>query len=135
MDNYKAMGGSESVDGETGGVSRFMKGADFDGEGQKVVVVGIESFMPADAQYGIKNIYGVGGVVAKANWFIKEGILEEGQSFKYKFTQDGAVKEFDNNSVSFFFAFKQANPEEGAKITIKRNKISNTDVKWSITTA
>lgn len=133
MDMYKAMGGTENIEESNAGTGRFMKGADFDGEGQIVTVVGIEKFVPADAQYGIKNTYGAGGVVVKQNWFVKEGILEEGQSFKYRFTQDGANREFDNNSVSFFFAFKQANPAEGETVLIKRNKISNTDVKWVIT--
>jgi hypothetical protein len=133
MDAYKSMGG-EHVEGETTGVSRFMKGADFEGEGQKVVVVGCEKFIPSDPQYGVKNNYGAGGVVVKQNWFVKEGILEEGQSFKYRFTQDGNPKEFDNNSVSFFFAFKQKNPAEGAEVTIKRTKnpLTPTDVKWTL---
>src|SRR5574343_469520 len=112
--------------------SLFLKGTDFDGEGQTLVVVGMEKFTPENTDFGVKNTYGPGGVVTKENWFVKEGVLEEGQSFKYRFTQNGENKEFDNNSVSFFFAFRNLNPEPGQEITIKRTKKSNTDVDWDL---
>jgi len=120
-------------DVEVGSTGRFLKGADFDGEGQKLTVVGVEIFTPENADYGVKHTYGAGGAVVKENWFVKNGILNEGQSFKYKFTDEDMPKEFDNSSLSFYFKFKDANPEEGQVVMIKRNKKSNTDVEWTIT--
>src|SRR3990167_5088547 len=96
--------------------SNFLKGADFDGEGLVVEVVGMEKFTPGDPKFGIKNTYGAGGVVVKENWFIKQGILEEGQSFKYSFVVDGLEKAFDNSSLSFYFAFTNLNPGRGDKV-------------------
>ena len=113
--------------------SSFLKGSDFDGAGLNVEVVGMEKFTPTDPKFGIKNQYGAGGVVTKENWFIKQGILTEGQSFKYRFIVDGVEKEFDNSSLSFYFAFSNLNPNKGDKILIKRNKITDTKVEWSVT--
>lgn len=118
--------------GESTGSSKFLKGASFDGEGQKLVVVGMEKFTPEDPKYGVKNEYGAGGVVTKENWFVKEGILEEGQSFKYKFTQDGKEKEFDNSSAKFYFAFSKVDLDAGQAVSIKRKMNSPTDVVWTI---
>lgn len=115
-----------------GASSSFLKGADFDGAGLNVEVVSMEKFTPSDAKYGIKNTYGAGGVVTKENWFIKQGILSEGQSFKYNFIIDGVEKQFDNSSLGFYFAFTNLNPNKGDKISIKRNKITDTNVEWKI---
>ncbi len=113
--------------------SKFLKGADFDGNGLDLVVVGVEVFTPENADYGVKHTYGTGGIVTRENWLIKNGILQEGQTFKYKFTADELPKELDNGSIGLFFAFKDANPTEGQKVNIKRNKKSNTDIDWTIT--
>jgi hypothetical protein len=117
---------------QEGSESSFLKGADFDKEGLVVEVVGMEKFVPSDPKYGIKNTYGAGGVVTKENWFIKQGILEEGQSFKYSFIVDGVEKAFDNSSLSFYFTFTNLNPSRGDKILIKRNLISQTNVEWTV---
>lgn len=118
---------------ENTGSSNFLKGSDFDGEGLVVEVVGMEKFTPEDSKYGIKNTYGAGGVLEKENWFIKQGILVEGESFKYSFNVDGIEKRFDNSSLSFYFAFTNLNPSRGEKILIKRNMKSQTNVEWYIT--
>lgn len=128
MDEFKKEGDS----GEVATGSRFLKGVDFDVEGQILTVVGMEKFVPENSEYGIKNVYGAGGKIVKENYFVKEGILEEGQSFKYRFTQGDMPKEFDNSSVSFFFAFSNLNPNEGDEVSIKRNKKSSTDVEWTL---
>lgn len=120
--------------GESSGGSSFLKGADFDG-GLEVEVVGMEKFTPSDPKYGVKNTYGAGGVVTKENWFVKKGILEEGQSFKYSFVVDGVEKRFDNSSLSFYFAFTNLNPDKGDRINIKRKMESQTKVEWLITKA
>lgn len=114
------------------GSSSFIKGADFDG-GLEVEVIGMEKFTPNDPKFGVHNIYGAGGVVTKKNWFVKEGILNEGESFKYKFKVGGVEKSFDNSSLSFYFAFTKLNPILGDKINIKRTKESDTKVEWFIT--
>ena len=114
------------------GSSNFLKGADFDGEGLDVEVVGMEKFTPSDPKYGVKHTYGAGGAVTKENWFVKQGILEEGQSFKYSFIVGGIEKRFDNSSLSFYFAFTNLNPSQGDKIVIKRNMKSQTNVEWFV---
>ena len=116
----------------TGGSSSFIKGADFD-NGMNVEVVSMAKFTPSNPDYGIKNTYGAGGVVTKENWFVKQGILKEGESFKYTFIVDGEERQFDNTSLSFYFAFTNVDPKKGDKLTIKRTKNSSTDVKWDIT--
>lgn len=115
------------------GSSSFLKGTDFDGDGLAVEVVGMAKFTPNDSKYGVKHVYGAGGVVTKENWFVKQGILAEGESFKYNFMVDGIEKQFDNSSLSFYFAFTNLNPNKEDKILIKRNKITDTQVEWSIT--
>lgn len=115
-----------------GGGSNFLKGADFDGEGLVLEVVGMEKFTPNDPKFGVKNTYGAGGKVEKVNWFVKQNILEEGQSFKYSFNVEGVEKRFDNSSLSFYFAFTNLNPSRGDKILIKRNMKSQTNVEWTV---
>lgn len=127
-----ASGVADGLKPENQGGGNFLKGADFDGEGLVLEVVGMEKFSPADSKYGIKNTYGAGGVVTKENWFIKQGILTEGQSFKYSFLVDGIEKAFDNSSLSFYFAFTNLNPAKGDKILIKREMKSQTQVNWTI---
>ncbi len=112
--------------------SNFIKGTDFDA-GLQLEVVGMDKFTPENPDFGVKHQYGAGGVVTKENWFVSKGILEEGQSFRYKFIVDGVEKTFDNPSLSFYFAFTKVDPEAGRKISIKRNKITDTKVEWDIT--
>ena len=111
--------------------SKFIKGAEFD-EGLKLTFVKMEKFTPTDAQYGVKNTYGAGGKVEKENWFVKNGKLAEGESFKYFFKEGEKEREFDNNSVRFFFAYENAKLVEGDVVKIKRVKNSNTDIVWTI---
>ena len=109
----------------------FIKGVDFD-NGLNVEVVGMEKFTPEDPKYGVSNQYGAGGVVIKDNWFVKQGILTEGESFKYKFIIDGVEKSFDNNSLSFYFSFTKIDPVAGEKLCITRTKVTDTKVNWEI---
>lgn len=111
----------------------FLKGVDFDGNGLTLEVISMDVFTPENPKYGVSNSYGAGGVVTKENWFVSKGILKEGESFKYRFILNGVEKEFDNNSLSFYFAFTNVNPKRGETVTIKRNVISQTQVEWSIT--
>ena len=111
--------------------SSFLKGADFD-SGLTLEVVKMEKFTPKDEKYGVKNTYGAGGVVTKEHWFIKNGLLKEGESFKYTFKDGETIKSFDNSSLGFYFTFVKAELEEGDKVLIKREKHSETKVDWSI---
>jgi len=113
--------------------SKFIKGVDFDGDGLILEFIKMEVFRPTDPQYGVTNSYGAGGVVTKENYFVKNGKLTEGESFKYFFKDEEKEREFDNNSVRFFFAYEKTKLQPGDKVTIKRNKKSNTDVDWTIT--
>jgi hypothetical protein len=116
--------------------SNFLKGADFDGEGKVLEIVKMEKFTPklgADGKnYGATNVYGAGGVMIKENWFVKEGLLKEGESFKYIFKDGETEKSFDNSSLGFYFTFIKAELSAGDKVKIKRNKISETKVEWEI---
>ena len=124
-------------DNDDSAVKGYIKGSEFDGEGLKLEVVGMEVYTPKKGEngedYGAKHTYGAGGVITKENYLIKEGILKEGETFKYKFKQDGVERNFDNSSVGFSFAVKNAGLKEGDIVTIKRNKKSNFDIKWLIT--
>ena len=75
---------------------------------------------------------GAGGVMIKKNWFVKEGLLKEGESFKYIFKDGETEKSFDNSSLGFYFTFIKAELSAGDKVKIKRNKLSETKVEWSI---
>ena len=111
----------------------FLKGADFDGDGLKLEVVKMEKFTPKDDKYGVKNTYGAGGVVTKEHCFIKNNLLKEGESFKYTFKSEDVEKSFDNSSLGFYFTFVKAELQAGDIVLIKRNKISETKVDWSMT--
>ena len=116
--------------------SSFLKGVDFDGEGKVLEVVKMEKFTPAlgkdGKDYGVKNIYGAGGVVTKEHWFIKNGLLKEGESFKYTFKDGEMEKSFDNGSLGFYFTFVKADLMVGDKVLIKRDKKSETKIDWTI---
>jgi len=115
------------------GAVPYLKGVDFDGEGQTLEVGKLEVFTPKDIQYSAQNTYGVGGIIKKENYLVKTGVLKEGESLKYRFMQDGVEKYFSNHSAGFFFAVKNAGLELGDKVNIKRSKKSNTDIEWTIT--
>ena len=132
MQNPNGVANEFMSEAPAGAGTTFIKGMEFD-NGMDVEVVGMEKFTPENSDYGIKNTYGAGGVVTKENWFVKQGILKEGESFKYKFKVDGVDKSFDNNSLSFYFAFTKVDPAAGDNLHIKRTKNSSTDVKWDIT--
>ena len=116
---------------DTGSGGTFLKGVDFD-SGLTLTVVGMDKFTPENPEYGVKNTYGPGGVIVKENWLVKKGLLKEGESFKYRFILDGSNKEFDNHSLSFYFAFTRVNPEATDTVFIKRTMKSKTDVDWEI---
>lgn len=122
---------------EREGPAPFIKGMEFDGEGLTLEVVGMEKYTPelgADGKdYGAKSTYGPKGVLVKENYLVSKKVLEEGQTLKYRFLQDGKPRYFDNCSVSFFFAVTKAELKPADKVLIKRNKISSTNIEWSIT--
>jgi len=121
--------------------SPFIKGVHFN-DGLTLTVVGMEKFTPElgedGTDYGVKNEYGAGGVLKKENWFVKKGLLKEGESFKYRFTQNGVEKTFDNKSFAFYDAFNTTNPEATDEVFIKRvaqvvdGKASTTKFDWTI---
>lgn len=114
--------------------SAFLKGVDFDGDGKTLEVVKMDKFTPEDPQYGVKNEYGAGGVVTKEHWFIKNGLLKEGESFKYTFKQGDKDKTFDNSSLGFYFTFIKADLVAGDRVLIKRDtSVSKTRPDWTIT--
>jgi hypothetical protein len=119
------------------GLAPFIKGTEFDGEGLTLEVVGMEKYTPelgSDGKdYGVKNTYGAGGVIVKEHYLVGKKILKEGETFKYKFTEDETPRYFDNCSVGFFFAVNKAELKAGDKVSIKRAKRSSTDIDWSIT--
>ena len=116
--------------------SSFLRGVDFDGNGKTLEVVKMEKFTPAlgkdKKNYGVANVYGPGGTIIKENWFVKNGLLKEGESFKYTFKDGEMEKSFDNSSLGFYFTFIKAELVAGDMVTIKRNKISETKVEWEI---
>ena len=130
-------GFKNDVSAEREGPAPFIKGAEFDGDGLTLEVVGMEKYTPelgSDGKdYGAKNTYGAGGKLVKENYLIMKKVLEEGQTLKYRFLEDGKPRYFDNCSVSFFFAVNKAELKPGEKVLIKRNKISSTNIEWSIT--
>jgi hypothetical protein len=118
------------------GPAPFIKGTEFDGQGLTLEVVGMEKYKPelgADGKdYGVKNTYGAGGVLTKEHYLVSKKILEEGQTFKYKFLEGETPRYFDNCSVGFFFAINKAELKAGDKVLITRNKKSSTDIDWLI---
>lgn len=130
--NEEKMGVASEYITDGNSESTFLKGVDFDGNGLEVEVVSMEKFTPDDPKYGVTNTYGPGGVVTKENWFIKKKLLDEGQTWRYTFKVDGVQKVFDNKSATFYFAFTRVNPEPTEVLSIKRNKISDTKVDWTI---
>lgn len=116
---------------ESGSTTSFLKSKDMD-NGIALTVVSMDVFTPENAEYGITNTYGPGGVLKKENWFISKGLLKEGQSFRYTFKVGDVVKTFDNSSVGFYFAFTNLNPNQGDEIWIKRKANSQTDIEWTV---
>jgi hypothetical protein len=130
MENNKSVSSEFELDMPE---SYYLKGIEFDSEGLELEVVRMEKFTPEDSKYGVKNTYGAGGVVEKEHWFIKNGILKEGESFRYVFIHNGTEKSFDNASLGFYFSFVKAELLAGDKVLIKRDKKSETKVDWDIT--
>lgn len=122
---------SEFKTESTGGLT-YIKGSEFD-SGMNVEVVSMTKFTPENPDYGVKNTYGPGGVVTKEHWFVKNSVLKEGESFKYTFKIGDDVREFDNSSLSFYFAFTKIDPLAGDTLLVKRNKKTETQVDWEIT--
>lgn len=120
----------EFVVPRTGG--SFIGAEEFDGDGLVLEVVGMEKITPNNPKFGVKNEYGAGGVVTKENWFIEKGLLDEGQTFSYKFKVGDEERSFEKSSLGFYFAFTKVNPKAGEKVSIKRNKLSDTKVEWDI---
>ena len=110
--------------------SSFLKGADFDG-GLTLEIVKMEKFVPADKKYGVHN-YLVDGAI-KENWFIKSGLLKDGETFRYTFKSGDSEKTFDNCSLGFYFKFVEAELKAGDTVVIKRDKKGPTTVDWEIT--
>lgn len=128
-DKYIVEGGEEGAEGTS---KRFVNSKDFD-NGMTLLADGMEVFTPEEAKYGVKNEYGAGGVIIKENFFVKKGILKEGESFRYTFkTVEGGEVVFENNSASFYFAFTKVNPDLGDKLSIQRNSISQFEIDWKI---
>ena len=115
--------------------SSFLKSSDFD-TAQIVEVVKMEKFVPNKGKngedYGVKNTYGAGGVVTKEHWFIKNKILEEGESFKYTFKQNDIEKTFENSSLSFYFSFIKAELVAGDVVSIIRDNTNDKRPEWTI---
>lgn len=90
----------------------FLKGVDFENEGQNLEVVGFEVITPKDAQYGAQE----------GNWLVEEGKLKVGESFKYSFkNMEGEEKVFETTSPGFFIGFSKCDPNAGDKVSIKRD--------------
>ncbi len=129
-DKFIREGAVESVEGSS---KKFLGSEDFN-NGITLVAVDMQIFTPDDTKYGVKNEYGAGGVLVKENWLVKNGVLKEGESFRYVFkTEDGSDAIFENNSLSMYFSFTKANPNAGEKINIKRTANSQFDIDWAIT--
>lgn len=114
------------------GGSSFIKGADFDGAGLTLEVVSMAKYTPEDPKYGANHTYGAGGKMTKENWFVKNELLSEGDTFRYTFLDEGEERVFDNSSVGFYFAFTKVNPKKGDTVFIKRDKKSDTKVDWTV---
>ena len=113
--------------------SKFIKGAEFDG-GLKLKFIKMEKFTPVDDKFGVRNSLNKDNSI-KENHFIKEGKLVAGESWKYYFIDGEKNREFDNNSVRFYFAIENAKLVEGDMVEIKREikDGDKTNIIWTIT--
>jgi FKBP-type peptidyl-prolyl cis-trans isomerase 2 len=115
--------GYKNVSG--GGAGRFLKGEDFT-NGITLKVVSFEKVMANKPEFGAQL----------TDSLVKKEILKVGETFNYNFTQEiededgfGKVtkdKVFNSKSAVFFFAFKDADPEVGDNVFIKRTGMGKT---------
>lgn len=76
--------------------SDWLKGADFDGEGQTLQLV--KTLGVVKSQYGAEE----------KDWLVQNELLQEGESFRYVFKDvAGVEKKIDSSSTPFFIGFKQ----------------------------
>lgn len=91
---------------------KFLKGDDFE-KGVELKVVGMEK---------IKANEGFGATIA--DYLCKEGIIEEGETFRYRFTQEtegeDIEKIYDTKSAVFFISMKECDPDNGDVVKITR---------------
>lgn len=76
--------------------SNWLKGSDFDGNGQVLQLV--KPLEVVKSQYGAEA----------GDYLVENNLLQEGESFRYTFTDsEGIEKKIDSSSTPFFIAFKQ----------------------------
>jgi hypothetical protein len=91
--------------------SPFLKGEDFEGAGQTLIIRGFSVKVADNAEYGADE----------NNALFKQGKLELGQTMRYEFeTEDGEEKVFESTSPGFFIAFNKLVPEGGETVRITR---------------
>ncbi len=91
--------------------SPFLKGEDFDGGGQTLIIKGFSIKVADNQEYGADE----------NNALFKQGKLDLGQTLRYEFeTEDGEEKVFESTSPGFFIAFNKLVPEGGEKVRITR---------------
>lgn len=102
-----------------GGSGRFIKGSDFATEnGMNLEVVSFEKQISNRAEFGAQP----------TDSLVKNGLLKEGEVFTYNFREKvnndfgmgGSDKVFTSKSAVFFFSFRDAAPEVGDILNIKR---------------
>lgn len=91
--------------------SPFLKGENFDGEGQILIIKGFSVIKANNEEYGANE----------ESALFKQGKLQVGETFKYDFeTVDGEERTFETVSPGFFIAFNKLDPQGGEKVNIKR---------------
>jgi len=95
--------------------SPFLKGEDFDGEGQNLIIKGFSVIKAGDPEYGAND----------KTALLIQGKLQTGETFKYDFLTidneiDAVEKTFESTSPGFFIAFNKLAPEGGEKVNIRR---------------
>jgi len=91
--------------------SPFLKGEDFEGEGQILIIKGFSIIKANNEEYGANE----------ENSLFKQGKLKLGETMKYDFeNEDGEEKTFESASPGFFIAFNKLAPEGGEKIRVYR---------------
>jgi hypothetical protein len=95
--------------------SPFLKGEDFDGEGQNLIIKGFSVITASNAEYGAN----------KETAMYQQGKLQLGETFKYNFLTidneiDAVERTYESTSPGFFIAFNKLAPEGGEKVNIRR---------------
>lgn len=99
--------------------SIFLRGADFDDEGIKLTFKGVEK---------TKGRFGA----PEDSKLVEKGILEEGEAFKYSFTDsDGNERVFESHSMPFAIAMNQAEVNEGDELHISRTG-KTTETRYTV---